>query len=108
MDRCPADSLIHANLPRYGISGTRAGVFETIQRGRGRHEILEFSVGLAKLLGIAPARTTEHIPPAEPIKEVEKRLKTAKPKLVLDGPDAHGLLGAVNPEEPPAESRSSD
>lgn len=35
----------------------------------------------------------EHIPAAEPIKAVEKRLKSAKPKLVLDGPDAKGLLG---------------
>ncbi|MHC5538882.1 DNA damage-inducible protein D [Singulisphaera rosea] len=35
----------------------------------------------------------EQIPPAEPIKDVEKRLKQAKPKLVLEGPEASGLLG---------------
>lgn len=35
----------------------------------------------------------EHISPAEHIKEVEKRLKTAKPKLALDEKDATGLLG---------------
>lgn len=35
----------------------------------------------------------EHIAPAEHIKEVEKRLKTAKPKLALDEKDATGLLG---------------
>ena len=32
----------------------------------------------------------EHIPAAEPIKQVEKWLKIARPKLVLDGPDAKG------------------
>jgi DNA-damage-inducible protein D len=35
----------------------------------------------------------ENIAPAEHIKEVEKRLKTAKPKLALDEKDATGLLG---------------
>lgn len=35
----------------------------------------------------------EHIAPAEHIKEVTKRLKTAKPKLALDEKDANGLLG---------------
>ena len=35
----------------------------------------------------------EQIPAAEPIKSVEKRLKTATPKLSLDERDAKGLLG---------------
>jgi len=35
----------------------------------------------------------ENIPPAEHIKEVEKRLKSATPKLALDDKDAKGLLG---------------
>lgn len=35
----------------------------------------------------------ENIPPAEHIKEVEKRIKTATPKLQLDQRDASGLLG---------------
>jgi len=35
----------------------------------------------------------EQIPPAEHIKEVEKRLKTATPKLTLDEREAGGLLG---------------
>ncbi len=35
----------------------------------------------------------EHIPPAEHIKEVEKRLKNATPKLELDEREAGGLLG---------------
>jgi len=35
----------------------------------------------------------ERIPPAEHIKEVEKRIKTSTPKLELDERDAGGLLG---------------
>jgi len=35
----------------------------------------------------------EHIPPAEHIKNVEKRLKGASPKLELDEKDAKGLIG---------------
>ena len=38
----------------------------------------------------------ENIPPAEHIKEVEKRLKTATPKLELDERDAGGLLGGAS------------
>ena len=37
----------------------------------------------------------ENIAPAEHIKEVEKRLKTATPKLELDDRDAGGLLGGA-------------
>ena len=37
----------------------------------------------------------EDIPPAEHIKEVENRLKTATPKLELDDREAGGLLGEV-------------
>ena len=35
----------------------------------------------------------ENIPPAEPIMQVEKRLKQATPRLELDGSDAKGLAG---------------
>ena len=35
----------------------------------------------------------EHIPPAEHIKEVEKRIKHTTPKLTLDEREAGGLLG---------------
>jgi DNA-damage-inducible protein D len=35
----------------------------------------------------------ENLPPAEHIKQVEKRIKHATPKLELDGPDAQGLTG---------------
>ena len=38
----------------------------------------------------------EHIAPAEHIKEVEKRIKNATPKLKLDEQDAGGLLGDKN------------
>ena len=38
----------------------------------------------------------EQIPPAEHIKVVEKRVKTATPKLELDKRDADGLLGDVS------------
>ena len=38
----------------------------------------------------------EQIPPAEHIKEVEKRVKTTTPKLELDDRDAGGLLGETN------------
>lgn len=36
----------------------------------------------------------ENIPPAEHIKNVEKRIKDAKPKLALDDKNASGLLGS--------------
>ena len=38
----------------------------------------------------------ENIPPAEPIKKVEKRLKTSKPLLTIDPKDAVGL---ISPEQ---------
>lgn len=39
----------------------------------------------------------EQIPPAEHIKEVEKRIKNAVPKMELDEKDAGGLLGEAKP-----------
>lgn len=47
----------------------------------------EVRAAIAKIGGTPP----ENIPPAEHIKKVEKRLKTSKPKLLLDEKDA-GLL----------------
>ena len=41
----------------------------------------------------------ENIAPAEHIKEVEKRLKTATPKLELDERDASGLLGETREKQ---------
>lgn len=39
----------------------------------------------------------ENLPPAEHIKQVEKRIKQVTPKLELDGPDAQGLTGKESP-----------
>jgi len=68
----------------------RDGV-RTEQKAIQTHEQVgkEVRAAIQRIGGTAP----EDIPPAEPIKVVEKRLKSAKPKLVLDGPDAKGLLG---------------
>ncbi len=41
----------------------------------------------------------ENIPPAEHIKQVEKRVKGAKPKLKLDTKDEGGLLGGKEPDD---------
>lgn len=48
----------------------------------------EVREAIKKIGGVLP----ENIPPAEPIKKVEKRLKTAKPQIVLDSKEAVGLL----------------
>jgi DNA-damage-inducible protein D len=72
----------------------RDGV-RTEQRAIQTHEQVgkEVRAAIQRIGGILP----EHIPPAEPIKVVEKRLKSARPKLVLDGSDAKGLLGEGTP-----------
>jgi len=44
----------------------------------------------------------ENLPPAEHIKQVEKRIKQATPRLELEGPDAQGLI-RDDPETPPEE-----
>ncbi|MBI5751900.1 MAG: DNA damage-inducible protein D [Hydrogenophilales bacterium] len=49
----------------------------------------EVRAAITRIGGALP----EHIPAAEHIKEVEKRIKTATPKLELDEKDAGGLLG---------------
>lgn len=41
----------------------------------------------------------ENIPPAEPIKNVEKRLKKAKPVLELEDKDAAGLMPKTTSSE---------
>ena len=38
-------------------------------------------------------RPPEHLPPAEHIKQVEKRVKSAAPKLKLEEKDTKGLIG---------------
>jgi DNA-damage-inducible protein D len=68
-------------LKREGVKNQREAI-ET-------HEIVgkEVRATIAKIGGTLP----ENIPPAEPIKKVEKRLKTSKPLLRLDPKDAVGL-----------------
>jgi DNA-damage-inducible protein D len=46
----------------------------------------------------------ENLPPAEHIKQVEKRLKRAAPKLELAGPDAKGLVGEEHDSLPGADA----
>lgn len=46
---------------------------------------------IARIGGTLP----EYIPAAEPIKQVEKRVKQAAPKLALDSRDASGLMGPI-------------
>ncbi len=63
----------------------------TQQRAIDTHHAVgkEVRDAIARIGGTLP----EHIPPAEPIKAVEKRLKSATPKLALDQRDAKVLLG---------------
>ena len=54
----------------------------------------EVRAAIARIGGTRP----EDIPPAEHIKAVEKRVKTATPKLSLEKRDASGLLGGPDTE----------
>ena len=45
----------------------------------------------------------ENLPPAEHIKQVEKRVKQSKPKLKLEGPAAKGLIGEDSETPPQSE-----
>jgi DNA-damage-inducible protein D len=47
----------------------------------------------------------ENLPPAEHIKQVEKCIKQAKPKLRLEGPAAKGLIGEDSEAPPQSEER---
>ncbi len=78
----------------------------TEQRAIQAHESVgkEVRAAIQRIGGTAP----EDIPPAEPIKEVEKRLKRAQPKLILDGPESQGLLGAKDPEGEPGALSTED
>jgi DNA-damage-inducible protein D len=75
-------------LARDGIKTEQRAILTHEQVGK------EVRAAIQRIGGTPP----ENIPPAEPIKEVEKRRKSAKPKLVLDGPDAQGLRGAADAE----------
>ena len=69
----------------------------TQQRAIQTHEAVgkEVRAAIARIGGTLP----EDIPPAEHIKAVEKRVKSATPKLALDKRDASGLLGGPQPED---------
>lgn len=71
-------------LAREGIRGE--------QRAIDAHHIVgrEVRAAIGKIGGTMP----EDIPADEHIKQVEKRVKAAPPKLALDGPHAKGLFGS--------------
>ena len=70
-------------LNRENIKGQQRAIHTHEQVGK------EVRQAIQRIGGTMP----EKIPPAEPIKQVQKRLKGAKPRLELDGPDAKGLSG---------------
>ncbi|MEQ1705187.1 MAG: DNA damage-inducible protein D [Rickettsiales bacterium] len=73
-------------LAREGIRSERQAI--------SAHEIVgrEVRDAIKRIGGDLP----ETIPPAEHIKEVEKRIKTSKPKLAIEDVQAGGLLGEEN------------
>lgn len=75
-------SQTREKLKRENIKDARAAM-ET-------HEAVgkEVRAAISKIGGTLP----ENIPPAEPIKNVEKRLKKTKSTLALDDKDAKGLI----------------
>lgn len=70
-------------LARQGIKGQQKAIETHLQVGK------EVREAIKRIGGTMP----ENLPPAEHIKQVEKRLKESTPKLELDGPDAKGLAG---------------
>ncbi len=68
----------------------REGVHDQQQAIRAHEQVgQEVRAAIERIGGERP----ENIPAAEPIKDVEKRIKTATPTLKLDTHDAGGLLG---------------
>ena len=70
-------------LARQGIHDQEHAIDTHKQVGR------EVREAIKRIGGTLP----ENLPPAEHIKQVEKRIKHAPPKLALDGPEAKGLGG---------------
>ena len=68
----------------------------TQRRAIDAHEVVgrEVREAIQRIGGVPP----EDIPPAEHIKTVEKRLKSATPKMSLEDRDASGLLGGKQDE----------
>jgi len=73
-------------LAREGIKAEGAAIRTHLTVGK------EVREAILRIGGTLP----EQIAPAEPIKDVEKRIKTAVPKLDLGEKDANGLLGDQN------------
>jgi DNA-damage-inducible protein D len=70
-------------LAKEGIQGQKRAIDTHRQVGK------EVREAIRRIGGTMP----EKLPPAEPIKQVEKRLKDSPRPLELDGPDAQGLTG---------------
>jgi len=70
-------------LAKEGIQGQKHAIDTHRQVGK------EVREAIRRIGGTMP----EKLPPAEDIKQVEKRLKDSPPHLELDGPDAQGLTG---------------
>lgn len=85
-------------LARDGVKTEQRAILTHEQVGK------EVRAAIQRIGGTLP----ENIPPAEPIKDVEKRLKQARPKLVLDGPDAQGLRGAIDAASRPQAMSSEE
>lgn len=75
-------------LAREGVSNQQQAIQTHEQVGK------EVRAAIQRIGGTPP----EQIPPAEHIKEVEKRLKNAVPKMELANKDAGGLLGDNPPK----------
>jgi len=73
-------------LQREGINNQQKAIRTHEQVGK------EVREAIKRIGGDLP----EQIPPAEHIKEVEKRIKTSTPRLELDERDAGGLLGGAS------------
>ena len=76
-------------LARENINNQQQAIHTHEQVGK------EVRAAIARIGGTPP----EQIPPAEHIKEVEKRIKNAVPKMELDKKDAGGLFGGVKNNE---------
>ena len=70
-------------LAKEGIQGPKRAIDTHGQVGK------EVREAIRRIGGTMP----ERLPPAEDIKQIEKRLKESPPHLELDGPDAKGLTG---------------
>jgi DNA-damage-inducible protein D len=71
-------------LAKDGIQGQQRAIDTHLQVGK------EVRQAIQRIGGTMP----ENLPPAEDIKQVQKRLKESTPHLELDGPDAKGLSGS--------------